>query len=413
MFFKLFRKKTEPIVLVEKEIPGWLAEKRKKADADLESFIEEKLDMITQKKGAIQEQKEILRNAQLKNKKIPDRAMHTMEGSRTFYLTRVEQFLATMSLPREKEALEEACSQFHDQLLVFGKATARSFYILQEFFANESGRIAAAIKVIDLTVSAIEEELRSASSVKINSLQEKAALLQKSKQARTALTASLKRMESTLENVDGDIKKLLKEKEGIEKSKGMERYHLQEKEKIQKEHEFGNAKRAIIDQFQALEAALKKYERMTLFPEIIRPYTADPIAGLLKDEELSIIPELDKMKDVIDKDSLQLKDKKREKALHALDTCTAERLNSLRKEHDHSHKEMLVSSKALDDNKDKKAIDAINKELKNKQDERKALESKINEKKREIDEIKPELIIKELQSDIEKLFRLEMSIEPS
>ena len=90
------------------------------------------------------------------------------------------------------------------------------------------------------------------------------------------------------------------------------------------EQEAENRKRELLHSFSVIEAALKKYERLTLENNIVQKYLNDPMNALLEDPEMKIALFTEKMKDSIADGSLELKDAKKDKILAELETMTKE-----------------------------------------------------------------------------------------
>jgi len=85
------------------------------------------------------------------------------------------------------------------------------------------------------------------------------------------------------------------------------------------EQEIEEAKRQPLNSFSSINAALKKYERLTLEEKLVRKYLDSPLKALLEDKELKIVELIPKMKDAITKGSLELNKKKKDKILSELE----------------------------------------------------------------------------------------------
>ena len=82
--------------------------------------------------------------------------------------------------------------------------------------------------------------------------------------------------------------------------------------------------------FSHIEPALKKYERVTLEPDVITAYLQDPVHALQDDEQLKIAEMLVKLSIQVRDQKLELKDKKRERIASQLEQFDVERLRTQR-----------------------------------------------------------------------------------
>ncbi len=127
----------EPEVLEElslENIDEWLQKKYSSKQDFLKGQAEGIKARISEKAAAARQNIEALKNAQLRNPNIPEKAKHFMEGNREAYTKRLAMFLESLDVPADAAMLSNFTEDFDKSVEEFGKATARPFAILKEFF---------------------------------------------------------------------------------------------------------------------------------------------------------------------------------------------------------------------------------------------------------------------------------------
>src|SRR3989338_1120374 len=103
---------------------------------------------------------EVLESARLQNPNIPFKAKQYMEGNRKAYARAISSFIGHMEINnRDYFYLLDFCRQFDGLINDLNKGTLRSYSILQEFFANETGKIAQNLKNFDTLFNELSSTL--------------------------------------------------------------------------------------------------------------------------------------------------------------------------------------------------------------------------------------------------------------
>ncbi|NOZ80967.1 MAG: hypothetical protein GXP63_04810 [DPANN group archaeon] len=248
-------------------------------------------------KSSIREDLSLLEHAQLKNKNIPNKHLQLLEGNRPAYIQKMHDFNEKLSLEDSFDALEPFVEKTRRGLEHLSKSTTKSYMILQEFFANESFKVARDIKKVDELVESIEGYLSSspyASYLKIKGLFGKLR----------NIDARKRELETALKQRKAGIARLKKERRELEaeiaalKSGDAYQEHLHVVgERAVLDQRKQELKNAISRDFAQLAKAMKKYERIALDPGWLRKYLADPFKALGEDEDLEIVPLFGKMKE--------------------------------------------------------------------------------------------------------------------
>lgn len=333
-FSSVFKKKEElqkAYVDID-DLQQWFESRAEIRIENIKSSIKEDLDRINQFAEQIKSSSKVLEEAKLRNDNMPERVIHIMEGNRKSYINSVNNFISRLQRPSaiNYSSVSEFVSQFEDNITSFAKASSKSYHILQEFFAHESGKIAQNVKDIDLTVrSMLDNEYK-----KINTIMEniaKANDLLKKKETAEIMIKDHQRERADL------IRDIESAKKGIEDLKKTKEYRFfleTERSKDQLSRQMKDVEKRIFELFAPLDRPLRKFAKISAEGEaIINSYSESAFNALLNDGEFSILGLLEKMRDVIEKGELELKDKAREKAIAQIAAITPEILRDSVAEH--------------------------------------------------------------------------------
>ena len=148
---KIFAKQESPEETIDlNNLSDWLDEKVKPINEGLNSNINQIIVKINDEKLKVTENIKKLETARLQNPKIPDRAKTIMEGNRQAFIQKVSFFFNNIDL-RDNNANEilGKCNKIKNEIDSLGTATARSYQVLNEFFAREAESVALNIKNLE------------------------------------------------------------------------------------------------------------------------------------------------------------------------------------------------------------------------------------------------------------------------
>ena len=151
---KLFSKELETADINLSDLNGWLKERLTQEYS--ESNLSEKIDALTQLITSARSKLQILETAQLKNNNIEEKLKNFMSGNRTNYIRQVNMFLDTLKIPENQENIKTFVESANLAFENLNKSAKKSFYILQEFFAEESGKVAEDLRRIDTKTKEIK-----------------------------------------------------------------------------------------------------------------------------------------------------------------------------------------------------------------------------------------------------------------
>ncbi len=311
---QLFRKKEpENIVLNLDELRQFFNENAKKVNAELEkelSGIKQKI--VAEMYDARQNLKK-LADAELRNPNISVRERQFMQGNRDAYIKMTENLLKNIDIDNISK------EKFQEQLEPFAKSTMKAYRILQNFFANETKDIAINIKNLEQAVDSLEKAVKQKGIQKLRELRELISQVKRKKEHMHNLALELKEKRQEKDQREKDRSNLRDIIVNLKQSNEYQEYLSLLSLKKKAENEYNRQESRIIHMFTTIDAALKKYSRITLKDVVLLDeYIIDPLKAFLKDEDLKIAGLLEGTRKNVMNGTIALKDRKREKTLEQL-----------------------------------------------------------------------------------------------
>ncbi|MBS3132232.1 hypothetical protein J4212_07395 [Candidatus Woesearchaeota archaeon] len=353
-----------------------------------------------------------LESAELMNTKIPHRAKQVIYGNRQAYARKIESFIDGISFDGSNyNKLLEDCDNFDSSLDRIAKATLKGYTILQESFADESSKIAASIREMDVLVRKLRGLILSS---KIDSVL-------KSKELLGDASSKISRKQKIMSEIDSGHKRLEelkksrdaleKEKADLMNSKDLSKlYELNGKSALL-EREINSNKNALTSSFSALEKALKKYSRVAFESQkLAERYLEDPLGAMLHDHGLEILKLLEGVKKAIDSGSIILDDKKRQKSLEVLQSLDRDFFAAFLERHRSLSKEREDVNSSIRGIGIMKEIGALEEKSASLLDSIERIRNGIESMKNDGEKIVPEMLKKCLENDINALLGESISI---
>ena len=329
-FFSFLKRKKKPETteIRLEELPLWINGRKKTVLEGLDRELSAVRAQIDSEKHKFRANVEHLNDAQPGNDKIPERAKQLREDNRKSYSQKVMALVQSIKIPENASKIHEFCMDYDKALKEFSNSTLRNYKILKEFFSNETDTIAANIRNMDSAVKEVQKIVQDSGMDGINELEKLTENAQAEIQRREKLSESIAAEENEMKNVRESKLECERRTNEIEGSGEYKNYRelIENLKFIEQEAE--SRKRELFHSFSIIEAALKKYERLTLENDIVQKYLNDPVNALLEDSEMKMAVFAEKMKDSIADGSLELKDAKKDKILAELETMTKERFGS-------------------------------------------------------------------------------------
>jgi hypothetical protein len=407
---KVERPVQEANVLV-KDLSDWFLQQTALQRQSMQEELRVKFNSIKHEMTFLQERLQDLELAKLQNESIPEKERQIMEGNRQAYIRYVTLFVHALTLPEKTthEQAKEFVSEFEERLSSLTKTTAKSYYVLQQFFANESGKVSEHLKNIEKIVRSLfnEEEYLIAQTRKdILQLQEvmqrKEALAKQRAEERKGLMQTKRLMEDAKNKVSS-----LKKSEQYKELHGL----LDRKKEL--ESRMKHQENRVASLLAPLERTLRKYARISLDGEkLIKEYMETPFSALLKDKGLTILQLLQGMETAIRSGQLEVKDEReREKVLIKVRDVTEQQLQNVLQLHTKLKNSLQELEKSSRLNTIRGDIDALQYKYKHLEEKEKAALQFIDKLQRTEDRIDDELIKNQLKENIKKVLRINVTLQ--
>ncbi|MBW2981465.1 hypothetical protein KY343_01165 [Candidatus Woesearchaeota archaeon] len=333
---KLFKTQEEDVSL--ERLEQWFREKTDPIYSNLNEQLKEQINSIPGIIEAIKQDISELEKADIKDEeKIEPKIKQVVLGHRKNYIRLINQFIDSVEIPDEINAKisVEFNSEMNNKLDELGKNTQKTFYAVQHLFANNVEKVANNIK----DISKINQ------TIKTNIEKNNIAKIEETKAKIKGLIQSVNRKERLKQNLI-DAKERLNKSQKLKQEAETKLINLKNSDEyvsfneLKQEHDeiksrIHNIKNQIKELFSSLIPGLKKFQRITLENDVlIGKYVDNPDKTLLEDRNLEIISILQGMKKSILSNSIDLRDKKREKALEKIDQTTKEQLRQIFSDYD-------------------------------------------------------------------------------
>jgi hypothetical protein len=350
----LFGKEKEPqtVIVSEAELKGFLIEEKKIKAKALTKHSDECINAITE---VIAQTKVLLlglESAELHNKKITGQEMNFMVGNRKTYikntrdfLDRIEKIMA-FDLPEE---ISDAISSAKKQVDILSKNNIRPYSVMQHFFANESRIIGNKIKDIIIQYELLEKYFTDSGITQIDDVLRLVEEKEEKDNARKKLEDEINaKKEQITENISS-LKKARAQLKKLEDSSDFSDFKriCLEKERIAAE--LKHLENELLAAFDPIDSALKKYSRVALDNEIIESIIRSPVAAVSM-ESRKIVPMLVKLYEAVSKETIELKDRKKDRVLSAINKLSQEYFDSFIKKHEALKKEKHETEEKLRQN---------------------------------------------------------------
>lgn len=399
---RFFKPKIEEKEIKLEEVKQYTEDLLKEKFANINEKIEEIYSNLEKTKSKLTENLDILRNAELQNKNVPTRALQLMEGNRDAYIRKIGNFIEQIELPNVESytLINDFVNNFDTKLDELNRSTYKGYEVMKEFFYNQATDIAIGIKDISVNIKNLKQLVANKELSKIDYLRELIKKIDKYGENKENLKEGIKEKESLIKELEEKIEDVKEKFEEIKKSKEYDEYKRTDEEKEELLEKIKAEKDEITQLFAVLEKSLKKYKRGSLNEKLIEEYLEDPNQSLIKDSELNIILVLAKLKENIEQNKIELKDKKKEKTLEVIDRLDKDFLDKKRFNLEQHARTKII----LNDRLSKNNINNVYQEEKYKIEH---FTKKLEEDKKKLEALKKEkeaLDINKIKEDIKKEF---------
>ncbi len=398
---KLFGKEKELHQINIGNLPDWLAEKTKETYSSFEKKSAEYLEQVKTAFNSLKEKIPELENAELKDAdKIQTKVKSVVLGHRGNYVRLLNQLINSLELPNNTkyrtvlEFLDKTEKAFNN----FSKNSTKSYYASQHLFHKEMEEIGKSISNIDNLLKNIRKSAEKSNLIKINKLKEQIKDMEEQIIKKENLKKQAAETEKKLQQSESSRQTAEKKMNELSQGPEFRKFNNLKQELNGTKNDILQLETKIIQLFSPLERSLKKFSRITLkHDKLAEAYVSDTVNALLSDKELKIIDILQNMKKSILTNSIELKDKQKEKTLETINSISKEQLagfvykHSTLQEKKESFEIQIKANRALN----------MKKELQYKLEHAEQMSAKIKNQISEIEKNTEKINIEKLKTDLQ------------
>jgi len=312
------------------DLSGWLDEKTAYLNEQINSFYPKIKNILKQVEGNL----EILNKVDISEKKVEERIKQIVEANKEAYIKHVDSFIKHLEIP-EKSNYEEAIAfsnVFTFSLDRLAKNTFRNARLASELIGQELMNVSDGLRDlrklgVEFKKAVSEKKLKQVRKIK-EQVKELKALIKTKKSLG-------KREEELILKKEGFEKKAASLKEQISHLKESKEYKEMEKLRQEEEkvnQEVKNIEFEIRSLFEPLQRPLRKFSQINKdkgVEKVLKEYIEDFAKALINDEGLKIADLLKVVKEKIVEGEVELREKRKKRALKILNELNFERVKGL------------------------------------------------------------------------------------
>jgi hypothetical protein len=414
---KLFKSGPEQEDVSIEELEKWFKGKTEPIYSNLNGQLKEQINSIPGIIETIKQDITELEKADIKDEeKIEPKVKQVVLGNRKNYIRILTQFIDSIDIPEEINTKTgyDFNSELNKRLDELGKNTQKTYYTVQHLFPKQVETIAKSIKELSKIVKAIKTVIEKNNVTKIEESKANIQNLIKSINKK-------ERLKKDLIEAKGHLiksQKLKQEAEtkltNLKNSEDYESFNKLKQEHDESDNKIQNIRNKAVDLFSSLTPGLKKFQRIALENEyLIGRYIENAAKALLDDRNLEIIAVLQRMKSSILSNSIDLRDKKREKTLEKIDQITKEKLKEILSDYDRLKGREGVLDDKLKANKIMPLIEEAEYKLEHHTQMVEKIKKDILKSEEDIEKINIDEIEKEVKDKIKEAVNIEVKLNSS
>jgi len=292
----------------------------------LNKNISTKTEDIIQKKDEIIVTLRNLHKAHLMNTNIPEREVNIMDGNRENFIKRISHFVTNIEVPKNYLDTYDYCVKFSLNMEQLNKDVQKNIFVLQHFFGNEVKDTNKALHDLEEMIIEIRVLLEKNGIVYLKEIQKDIKLFVenviKIKDFKRQIDTEKTEINSHQEKLDRLNERINTITNGTD-YRALESFR---QEKTEAENETKQLLSELNESFSSLDTALKKYYYLNPDKKIIKEYLDDLKTAIMNDTNLVIATILQEIKASIENNQIELKDKKKEQGIDAIEKLTTEYL---------------------------------------------------------------------------------------
>jgi DNA repair exonuclease SbcCD ATPase subunit len=274
----------------------------------LDFKIAELRQTLEELKGAAKK----LENVDVDDAKVEKKLKDLVKGNLPAYVKALDIFMKKINVPEDfkSETLKRFVDEIEDNLKHFNKRTFRNYHIIQNLVGDELAEVVMLIKKIDSIKNDMNRNILGNKLQSLEKLQNDLKLLydylynREKEQKRFEDLISKKQMLIDKEKELSRLAEQLKKSEEFKQLNGL-------KVKLDNLVQEQNAiKRVIEGDISVISRALRKLNKVSNY-KLLENYVHEPYETLLEDDRLEIAEAVDKLKDLLQKNQIVVKNKEK------------------------------------------------------------------------------------------------------
>jgi len=411
-FARLFGAKEELKQLRKSELESYI--KKQLDKSSINSLLKEFSGRIDEISETIRERCDELEKAELQNKNIPPRAITIMDGNRKAYIHKtmhftgkIREILTGIKTLTDSNKIIDNVSKINDIFDEYNKTTQKPYYILQEFFANESHKVASGIKKISSSIDNFKDNLKKSDVHKfqevlnlLNKIRNKKQKKKELENRKRELEKDLKEDEKNISILKDEIKKIKESPEFNELAKVNDKLRVAK----DKQKRFSDE---IYYKLAPLSRAFRKYAKISFDEKSIDMIISDPFKAIARIETVKLNEIFLGLTKNIKRRDIALKDNVQKKNLLILDELNPDFLKNTQTKIKTLMENIKDLSIKIEKNTLWSKIEEFNKKIEKKQQHLSYVSKEIQNTEQEINKVITDDIYKKIK-DILKLLSIEL-----
>jgi uncharacterized protein YukE len=413
-FKKFFKKEAETVTIKTAEAAGWLEAKKKEYSSELITYAKDKSGHLEAVKKELRNAVKELEEAEIEDEdKIQPKIKSVVTAARRDYARDIERLVSELSLDtNDEDYVLNSCRLMQEKLNLFSKKTAKEYFRTQHLFHKPLENIAEQLKELGKVIKELNEHAEKSKVFMAKEAMKSAAKLNDDIALLDRFKNSIEALEQQRKEKEDAVKRMQDETDRLISSQAYSEYKGDVEKLGNLKHESRLKSDEIYALLAQLQSALKRYLRVALENlELLSRYINDPVRALADDNELVIMSILSKVKDIVERGDLELKDDKKKKMINVITSISADKLNKLRSGYIETETAIEGLRKKIESNTAQAEHEDMLKKKGKIEDELKAVEREIDDTKNKINKIEIEKDRQQTEKKMRELTGIEVVLE--
>ncbi len=323
-------------------------QKEETANKAIGAKLVEYSKVINEYRQELRESIDALEIATLRNPNIPEKATQFMEGNRTAYVKLTRIFERDVMIASAASDIPLAVLTMNESLNRLALSTARSYAILQQFFANEAAIVAENIRKIAVTYEQIKKDYDEYKIPYLMGVQEKIMNIETHTKTVSDKKTEYAKEKSHLKQLEEEYETREKELALLRQSQEYLDYVTSQELAMAENQQMQQYERMFQERISTLDKPLKKLAYRAFEEEkLIGQYLSNPVQALVHDYDLRIIKTFEKLKMMIEKGQIEVEEKRRDKIFATIAELTSKSLAKFLHDYNSQAKRVAITEASV------------------------------------------------------------------